>query len=114
MGLLRASCQPFSKDHWTTSARLGAEADEVLRALTDPEAIATWAPVSFEIDGLAGGRLEAGSHERVTGSLAGIRVAFDVEVERAGPRWRRVDRRGAVRALCVLPPCRADAELLVA
>jgi Polyketide cyclase / dehydrase and lipid transport len=83
MGLLRASCQPFSQDEWTASAHMVAEADDVLAALTDPEAIAGWAPVSFEIDGLAGGRLKDGSHERVTGSLAGIRVAFDIEVERA-------------------------------
>jgi hypothetical protein len=83
MGLLRASCEPFSQDEWTATARLGAEAEDVLTALTDPDAIAEWAPVSFEVAGLAGGRLEAGGRERVTGSLAGIRVAFDVVVERA-------------------------------
>jgi len=51
--------------------------------LTDPAAIAGWAPVNFEVDGLAGGRLAAGRRERVSGSIAGIGATFDVEVMRA-------------------------------
>lgn len=83
MGLLRASCAPFSQDEWTASRHLDSEAEDVLTALTDTDAIADWAPVHFEADGMAGGQLAAGSRERVTGSLAGIAVAFQVEVERA-------------------------------
>ena len=41
-------------DVWTASIDLGSDPDEVLRALTDPAVIAQWAPVSFEVDGLAG------------------------------------------------------------
>ena len=60
-------------DVWTTSAWLDNDPDGVLRALTDPAAIAGWAPVNFEVDGLASGRLAAGSRrERVSGSIAGI------------------------------------------
>ena len=68
---------------WTASATLRSDADEVLRALTSPDSIAQWAPVSFDVDGLAGSRLRAGSRERVSGSIAGITATFDVEVSRA-------------------------------
>ena len=49
-----------STDHevWTARRRFCAEAGEVLRALTDPSLIAEWAPVAFEVDGLAGGCFE--------------------------------------------------------
>ena len=70
-------------DVWTASAWLENDPDGVLRALTDPAAIAGWAPVNFEVDGLAGGRLAAGRRERVSGSIAGIGATFDVEVMRA-------------------------------
>ena len=51
---------------------------DVLALLTAPEAIASWAPVPFEIDEIDGRRLQAGSR-----GLAGRRVAFDVDVHRA-------------------------------
>ena len=70
-------------DMWTASAHVRNDVDEVLGALTEPAAIAQWAPVNFEVDGLAGRRLRAGSRERVSGSLAGIKATFDVEVTRA-------------------------------
>src|SRR5262249_53620601 len=73
-------------DVWTASAWLDSDLDGVLRALTDPAAIACWAPVRFEVDGLAAGRLAAGARERVSGSLAGIAAGFDVEVLRADAR----------------------------
>lgn len=68
------------EDAWTARARVHAETHEVLRAITDPTAIAAWAPVSFEVEDLAGNRLRAGSCARVTGSLAGVGVTFEVEV----------------------------------
>jgi hypothetical protein len=68
---------------WTASAWLDDDPNGVLRALTDPAAIARWAPVNFEADGLAGGRLATGTRERVSGSIAGIGASFDVEVIRA-------------------------------
>jgi hypothetical protein len=61
-----------------------AAPEEVMALLTAPEAIAQWAPVPFEVDELDGRRLRAGSHARVSGGLAGRRVAFDVDVHRAG------------------------------
>jgi hypothetical protein len=70
-------------DVWTASASLDSHPHGVLRALTDPAAIARWAPVNFEVDGLGGRRLGAGSRERVSGSIAGIGATFDVEVIRA-------------------------------
>lgn len=70
---------------WSARAAVRAQPADVLAALTDPELIAGWAPIGFELEGSAGRRLRAGSHERVSGSLAGLRASFDVEVSRAGP-----------------------------
>lgn len=84
MFLLSAITNPQSEpETWTARAHLRAGADEVLDALTDPALIAIWAPVSFDVEGLAGGRLRAGSCERVSGSIAGVRAAFDIEVSSA-------------------------------
>jgi hypothetical protein len=83
MLLVRSNSDSADADMWTASATLRSNADLVLGALTRPDSIAQWAPVSFDVDGLAGSRLRAGSRERVTGSIAGIAVAFDVEVTRA-------------------------------
>lgn len=82
--LLRGS-QPANApvDAWTAQAVVRAGAGEVLEALTDPARIARWAPVQFEVDGLAGGKLIAGSRECVSGTIAGVRARFDVEVVRA-------------------------------
>jgi hypothetical protein len=82
--LRRRSNTPLADpDVWTASADVRSDLDEVLCALTNPASIARWAPVSFEVDGLAGGPLRAGSRERVSGSIAGIRATFDIEVARA-------------------------------
>lgn len=68
---------------WTATVAIDARPDDVLRALTDPDAIAGWAPVDFELEGRAGRRLRTGSRERVSGSVAGVRASFAVEVLRA-------------------------------
>jgi hypothetical protein len=71
--------------HHTSVARAtipAAAPDDVLALLTAPDAIATWAPVAFEIDEIDGRRLRTGSRARVSGGLAGRRVAFDVDVHR--------------------------------
>ncbi len=39
---------------WSAHTAIDADAAEVLRALTDPELIATWAPVSFEVEDRCG------------------------------------------------------------
>lgn len=68
---------------WSASAVMCAGADEVLAALTDPDLIASWSPVGFDVDGLAVSRLRAGVRVRVRGAVAGVSTAFDVEVLRA-------------------------------
>ena len=67
---------------WTAQAISEARPDEILAALTDPNAVASWSPVAFDLDDDLR-RLKAGSRTRVSGKLAGVRVAFDVEVHRA-------------------------------
>jgi hypothetical protein len=81
---------------WTARADLRADANQVLLALTDPELIAQWAPVAFNVAGLAGGRLSAGSRERVTGTIAGVRATFDVQVARADRQQLELSAHGPV------------------
>ena len=70
---------------WTAQANTEAAPEAVLAALTDPDGIARWSPVAFEVEDDAG-RLQAGTRTRVSGKLAGVRVGFDVEVHRADER----------------------------
>jgi hypothetical protein len=69
---------------------------DVLALLTAPEAIATWSPVAFEVDELDGRRLRTGSRARVSGGIAGRRVAFDVDVHRADERCLALTAAGPV------------------
>jgi Polyketide cyclase / dehydrase and lipid transport len=59
---------------------------EVLELLTEPEAIARWAPIPFEVLALEGTRLAPGSRARVSGHLAGRSVEFDIDVLEASDR----------------------------
>jgi hypothetical protein len=70
-------------DSWSAHVAIPADAGEVLRTLTDPELIATWAPVDFDLERTDGSPLQAGRHERVSGSIAGLSVSFGIEVIRA-------------------------------
>jgi carbon monoxide dehydrogenase subunit G len=65
---------------WTATANVDAPPDAVLDVLTDPGACARWAPIEFQICNLDSDRLEAGSQARLSGRLAGVPVAFDVDV----------------------------------
>jgi hypothetical protein len=85
-----------SPDVWTAQAEVPATAEQALRTLTDPAAIADWAPVSFDVEGLAGGRLRAGSRARVSGAIAGLRATFDVDVIRADTRLLELVAHGPV------------------
>ena len=69
---------------WTASTTVEAPPDAVLDLLTDPDAIASWAPVPFEVSDLDSDRLAPGSRPRVAGRLGGVAVGFDVEVLAAG------------------------------
>jgi polyketide cyclase/dehydrase/lipid transport protein len=68
---------------WTATRTIGAHPAAVLDVLTDPDALARWAPVPFAVDELGGERLLAGSRARVSGRLAGRGVGFEVRVHRA-------------------------------
>lgn len=69
---------------WTATTTVDAPRDAVLDVLTDPDAIASWAPVDFEVSGLDSDRLAPGCRPRVAGRLGGVSVGFDVEVLEAG------------------------------
>jgi len=57
--------------------------EEVLARLTEPESIAAWSPVPYEVLELDGGRLETGSRARVRGALGGRPVEFTVDIHQA-------------------------------
>jgi hypothetical protein len=79
---------------YTTTFRTTASTEQVLAVLTDPDAIRTWSPVPFEIDGGERGTLRTGTEARVSGSLAGINVGFDVRVHEAGDDGLRLSADG--------------------
>jgi hypothetical protein len=54
--------------------------EEILDLLTEPDSIARWAPIPFELVEFDGDRLRSGSHARVRGGLAGRQLEFDVDV----------------------------------
>ena len=77
---------------WTANTAVTAGRAQVMDVLTSPCSIAAWAPVPFEVEGLKGDRLEAGSRARVAGRLAGQELIFEVDVHEAelaaGPSHR--------------------------
>jgi Polyketide cyclase / dehydrase and lipid transport len=81
---------------WTATTTTAARPQDVLEVLTDPEACARWAPLPFDVEGLDGRRLAAGSRARVSGKLAGRRVGFDVEVHEASGRGLALAADGLV------------------
>lgn len=77
---------------WTTQTTVAGPPDEVLDLLTEPDAIARWTPIPFELVELPGRRLRTGTRARVSGGLAGRQLEFDVAVRTAA------DGRLALRA----------------
>jgi hypothetical protein len=65
---------------WRSNTTVSGAPAEVIELLTEPAAIARWAPVPFEVIALDTSRLESGSHAHVAGRLAGRSVEFDVDV----------------------------------
>src|SRR3954468_22032523 len=78
----------------TTTAPVRPEA--LLDVLTDPEAIAVWAPVPFSVDDQSHSRLAEGSRVRVSGRLAGQEIGFDVEVHPADAGGPALSAHGPV------------------
>ncbi len=68
---------------WTAQTQVAGHPDQVLTLLTDPDAIAEWAPVSFDVVDLPGQRLSAGDRVKVRGSLGGAGMEFTVDVAEA-------------------------------
>ena len=68
---------------WTTETWVAGAPEQVLELLTEPAAVARWAPIPFELLDLDDERLVAGAHARVTGAFAGRRLEFDVEIHEA-------------------------------
>ena len=70
--------------NFTARTTVKAPPEQVLEVLTDPDEIRSWSPIPFELEELDGRRLAAGSVARVSGSLIGKRLGFDVAVHAAG------------------------------
>src|SRR3979490_1370622 len=68
---------------WTANTAIGAAPEHVMDILTRPGAIASWAPIPFEVEGVSGDRLEAGRRARGAGKLAGKDREFEVHVHEA-------------------------------
>jgi Polyketide cyclase / dehydrase and lipid transport len=68
---------------WTAETWLAGMPEEVLARLTEPESIASWSPVPYEVLELDGGRLETGSRARVRGALGGRPLEFTVDIHQA-------------------------------
>ena len=81
---------------WTTQTTVTGLPDEILALLTEPDAIALWTPVPFELIDLDTDRLVAGSRARVRGRLAGRTLEFDVEVLAADDERLALVARGPI------------------
>ena len=80
---------------WTAQTLVDAAPEDVLAQLTHTDAVRQWSPFPFDVDGDES-RLSAGARMRVSGSLAGRRVGFDVEVQEAGPERLALTAHGPV------------------
>jgi hypothetical protein len=82
---------------WTATTRTPGLPDQVLTVLTDPDAIARWAPIPFELVDFEGQRLIAGDKVRVRGALGGPLVQFDVDVAEADDGRLALTAKGPIR-----------------
>jgi Polyketide cyclase / dehydrase and lipid transport len=81
---------------WTARKHVDADPAVVLDLLTDMDACRQWSPVPFDLDGDPVDRLATGSRMRVSGSLVGRRVGFDVEVHEAADGRLALSAHGPV------------------
>lgn len=82
---------------WTAQRRVAGAPEEVLELLTEPDAIARWAPIGFDVVDWEGERLSAGDRVRVQGRLAGRALSFDVDVAKAHAGDLRLTAEGPIR-----------------
>lgn len=68
---------------WTTQTQMPGRPQDVMGLLTQPDAIARWAPIPFELVDYGGGRLATGDTACVRGGLAGRSVEFQVDIAEA-------------------------------
>ena len=99
--------------NYETKIETKASAEQVMRVLTDPAEIRGWSPLPFEVNDLDGETLATGSEARVSGSLAGMSVGFDVTVHAADSDGLRLTADGPVSfdVAYVLRPSKAGSEL---
>ena len=91
---------------YTATIETSAPPEQVLAVLTDPDAIRDWSPVPFELEDAGDAALAAGTETRVSGSLGGVRVGFDVQVHEADADGLRLSAEGPVAldvAYCLRP-----------
>src|SRR5438045_9424037 len=82
---------------WTAQTTVAGLPGDVLAMLTEPEAIARWAPIGFDVMDFEGERLRAGDRVRVRGGLAGRRLEFDVEVSEAEDGYLALQASGPIQ-----------------
>ncbi|HUO70890.1 MAG TPA: SRPBCC family protein [Solirubrobacteraceae bacterium] len=82
---------------WTARTSVSADPDEVLALLTEPDAIARWAPIGFEVIDFDGERLQAGDRVAVRGTLGGRGMEFEVQVSEAEDGHLQLTARGPIR-----------------
>lgn len=81
---------------WHTQKTVNGQPDDVLLALTDPDAIRLWSPIPFDLEEMRDKRLAAGTRAKVRGKLAGKEVSFDVSVAAADAEALRLTATGPV------------------
>jgi hypothetical protein len=103
----------FGMAQFTARTTVKAPPEQVLEVLTDPDEIRSWSPIPFELDKLAGRKLAPGSVTRVSGSLVGRRVGFDVEVHAADADGLELTAAGpiAIDVLYSLEPVEGGSEV---
>jgi hypothetical protein len=79
---------------WSTQMTVDGTPEEVLAVLTEPESCSRWSPIEFRLEDFDGDRLRSGSRARVAGGVAGLSVAFEVEVEHADQGRLALTARG--------------------
>jgi|SRR3954447_18955308 len=84
---------------WRSDVAVRAAPEDVLDTLTDIDACEAWSPVGFRVDELDSGRLRTGTTATISGSLAGRRMRFRLEIGRADSECLLLRAAGPVEML---------------